>query len=214
MSSPTIACDDAVSQAALQRYYKLHASIYDATRWSFLFGRQQIIDLVAGIAAPRRILEVGCGTGRNMDALCRKFPEATVTGIDLSSSMLDQAWVKLKPHAGRVRLIQEAYDHPVHERDEKYDLVLCSYSLSMFNPGWERAIECAHQDLKVGGVMALVDFHHSSIPAFRHWMGVNHVRMEGQLQPLLRSTFQPVVDRLKPAYAGIWRYHLFVGQKT
>ena len=212
----TIACDnnDSVSQAALQQYYKLHAGIYDATRWSFLFGRQRILDLVAGVAAPKRILEVGCGTGRNIAALCRQFPEASITGIDLSASMLEQASSKLREHTGRVRLIQAAYDRPVHPQGEPFDLVLCSYSLSMFNPGWEQAVECAAQDLRPGGLMALVDFHDSPATAFRKWMGVNHVRMEGQLQPLLRTTFQPVIDRLKPAYAGLWRYHLFVGQKV
>ena len=210
----TITSDDHLSQTALQQYYKLHAGIYDATRWSFLFGRQRIIDLAAGIAAPRRILEIGCGTGRNIEALCRRFPEASITGVDLSAPMLDQAWTKLKPHTGRVRLIQLAYDHPVHEPDGMFDLVLSSYSLSMFNPGWEQAIACAHEDLRPGGLMALVDFHDSRVPAFRKWMGVNHVRMEGQLQPLLRGTFQPVVDRLSPAYAGLWRYHLFVGRKA
>ena len=202
------------SQAALKRYYKLHAGIYDATRWSFLFGRQSIINLVAGVGAPRRILEVGCGTGRNMEALCRKFPDATITGIDLSAPMLDQAWTKMKPYAGRVRLIQEAYDHPVHSQDEPFDLVLCSYSLSMFNPGWEEAIACAAQDLKPGGLFALVDFHDSRLPAFKKWMGVNHVRMDGQLQPVLRAAFTPVIDRVKAAYGGVWNYHLFVGRKA
>ncbi len=213
--SSTLACnDETVSQTALQRYYQLHARIYDATRWSFLFGRQQIVNLAAGIATPRNILEVGCGTGRNLQALCRKFPEARITGVDLSSSMLEQATAKLKPFGDRVRLIQAAYDHPLHEGHEKFDLVLCSYSLSMFNPGWEQAIDCASQDLAPGGLMALVDFHDSAFPIFSKWMGVNHVRMEGQLQPRLRSTFQPVIDRVKRAYGGVWRYHLFVGQKV
>lgn len=209
--SSTLAFDN---DTALQHYYKLHAGIYDATRWSFLFGRQHIVDLAAGIATPRRILEVGCGTGRNIEALCRRFPEAHITGIDLSASMLEQASSKLKPYGSRVRLIQRAYDHPVHEPDAMFDMVLCSYSLSMFNPGWEQAIASAHEDLQPGGLMALVDFHDSPAPAFRKWMGVNHVRMEGQLQPVLRDTFPPVIDRLKPAYAGLWRYHLFVGRKA
>ena len=37
--------------------------------------------------------------------------------------------------------------------------------------------------------------------------------MDGHLQPMLRRRFVPVVDRLKKAYGGLWRYHLFVGQK-
>ena len=204
---------NATSQAALQRYYKLHAGIYDSTRWSFLFGRGKVLDLAAAVTTPARILEIGCGTGRNIEALCRRFPEAKITGVDLSSQMLDQAWSKLKSSIGRVRLIQAAYDRPIHEPDNKFDMVLCSYSLSMFNPGWEQAIQAASDDLATCGHMVLVDFHDSSVPAFRRWMGVNHVRMEGQLQPMLRSQFVPVVDRLRKAYGGLWRYHLFVGQK-
>ncbi|MDB6138147.1 MAG: ubiquinone/menaquinone biosynthesis methyltransferase [Verrucomicrobiaceae bacterium] len=211
MSAP--APDAGLSRAALQRYYRLHAGVYDATRWSFLFGRQHLIELIAGVAAPRRILEVGCGTGRNIEALLRRFPEAHVTGVDLSAAMLEKAGARLRPHSGRLRLIQASYDHPLHQPGAGFDLVLCSYSLSMFNPGWERAIACAALDLEPGGLMALVDFHDSPAPAFRRWMGMNHVRMEGQLQPALRRTFPPVIDRVRAAYAGLWRYHLFVGRK-
>lgn len=212
MSSVAV-CESREGQADLQRYYKLHAAFYDATRWSFLFGRQQIIELAAGVTKPKRILEIGCGTGRNLEALCRKFPDASVTGIDLSASMLEQAAVKIQPYSNRVRLIQAAYEQPLHNQDGKFDLVLCSYALSMFNPGWEDALRCASEDLNKGGIMALVDFHDTRFPWFQRWMGVNHVRMEGQLQPELRKAFQPVIDRVKPAYAGVWRYHLFVGQK-
>src|SRR5258705_4591589 len=46
------------------RYYRWHAHFYDVTRWAFLFGRTALIRLAAGQLRPRRILEVGCGTGR------------------------------------------------------------------------------------------------------------------------------------------------------
>ena len=41
---------------AIERYYRLHSRIYDATRWSFLFGRAAILREVAKVASPRRIL--------------------------------------------------------------------------------------------------------------------------------------------------------------
>ena len=59
----------------------------------------------------------------------------------------------------------------------------------------------------------MVDFHDSRFGFFERWMGVNHVRMNGQLRPLLQSLFAPTADRLCPAYAGVWRYLLFVGRK-
>jgi ubiquinone/menaquinone biosynthesis C-methylase UbiE len=54
------------TQESLRGYYRLHSKIYDATRWSFLFGRHRLIELVASHKTPTRILEVGCGTGTNL----------------------------------------------------------------------------------------------------------------------------------------------------
>ncbi len=195
----------------LQRYYRLHARIYDATRWSFLFGRDHLLRLVAQMHKPRRILEIGCGTGHNLAAMCRLFPEAEIAGIDLSSAMLDKARRKLRPNAGRVRLINAAYAHPIHGMAPRFDLIVCSYALSMFNPGWETAIAAARQDLADHGFFALVDFHNSRVPAFRQWMGRNHVRMDGHLEPLLRNSFRPVIARTTGAYGGVWRFLTFIG---
>jgi len=203
-----------VNDAALLRYYRLHAGIYDATRWSFLFGREALLKTAAGITSPRRVLEIGCGTGRNLLSLCRLFPDAELTGVDLSGVMLDKAWQKLRPHQGRVKLIQQAYGEPLSAGEPMFDLVVCSYALSMFNPGWDSAIDAAALDVVPGGHFALVDFHDSAVPAFSKWMGVNHVRMEGHLRPRLQEVFDPVVDRVNAAYGGLWRYHTFVGRKT
>ena len=198
---------------SLQSYYRLHAGIYDATRWSFLFGRRQALNLVAG-TEPERVLEVGCGTGANLATLCQLFPGTDVTGIDLSAPMMDQAWSKLKSQRGRVRLVQGAYNQPLHEPGQGYDLVVCSYALTMFNPGWEQAIQCAYDDLKPGGRIVVVDFHDSGFGWFRRWMQVNHVRMEGHLRPVLQSLFRPEIDRTCRAYGGLWRYFMYVGQKS
>jgi S-adenosylmethionine-diacylgycerolhomoserine-N-methlytransferase len=197
----------------IEAYYRLHAGIYDATRWSFLFGRDAIlVHAAAAQPAPARILEVGCGTGRNLVALARRFPRAQITGVDLSGAMLTIARRKTAAYGSRVTLLQRAYDAPVAAA-RGHQLVLCSYSLSMFNPGFEAAIAAAHRDLAPGGHLALVDFHSTRLRWFARWMGVNHVRMEGQLWPLLRETFSPVAERACPAYGGAWQYLLFVGRK-
>ena len=193
-------------EAALQGYYALHSKIYDATRWSFLFGRERILQHVAAIDHPKRILEVGCGTGRNLQSLRRRFPSAEITGVDLSSDMLQVAQQKVRG----VTVLQQSYDKPV---SGDFDLVLCSYALTMFNPGWDTAIQAAAQDLREGGLMSVVDFSHSQSGMFRRWMGVNHVRMENHLWPLLRSEFTALVDSRHAAYAGLWHYGMFIGRK-
>ena len=195
----------------IESYYRLHASIYDTTRWSFLFGRNALLDRVSA-AQPRpvRILEVGCGTGRNLVALARRFPCAQLTGVDLSDSMLAIAQRKTAVFGPRVKLLQRAYG-PALNTPGSYDLVLCSYALTMFNPGFELAIAAARRDLAPGGHFAFVDFHATRFRWFSRWMGVNHVRMDGQLRPLLEKNFFPMTNELHSAYGGVWQYLLFVG---
>ena len=208
-SSPS----DAREQGSIEGYYRWHARIYDATRWSFLFGRTGILHEVAKMTTPARILEVGCGTGKNLVTLGRLFPQAEITGIDLSETMLAVARRKAESFAGRIRLLHGAYG-AAQTGNGPYDLILFSYALSMFNPGFESAIATAHRDLEPGGHVAVVDFHDTRIPLFERWMGVNHVRMNGQLHPLLQPRFEGRVDRLEAAYGGVWRYLVFVGRKA
>jgi S-adenosylmethionine-diacylgycerolhomoserine-N-methlytransferase len=199
------------AETAVEKYYRFHSRIYDATRWSFLFGRTAIMQNFAG-ASPQNILEVGCGTGRNLVELGRRFPQARLTGVDLSATMLGLARRKIGSFGPRVRLLHQAYAAPLKD-PPSYDLVLFSYALSMFNPGYDTAMAAARRDLVPGGHIAVVDFHDSRFRLFERWMGVNHVRMNGQLRPFLQSLFTPATDRLCAAYMGIWRYLLFVGRK-
>ncbi len=213
MSSPDAA---AVAQtAALTRYYRWHARLYDATRWSFLFGRAALIRSVAmcaGANPPRNILEIGCGTGENLLRLARQFPEAAVTGLDLSAEMLARARHKLDKHRVLVTLLQQRYDRPLAP-EPVFDLIVFSYCLSMINPGWEQALDSAQRDLRPGGRLAVVDFHDSRFAGFRRWMGVNHVRMDGHLLPRLITLCPPVTQAVQNAYGGGWRYFHFIGQK-
>ena len=190
----------------IEGYYKIHAAIYDATRWTFLFGRNAILHEIP--SQPRKILEVGCGTGKNLAELRRYFPGAELTGVDLSADMLNVARKKLGED---VNLVERSYDSPMTEGD--FDLVLFSYALTMFNPGFETAIAAAAKDLKPGGHIAVVDFHDSRFNGFESWMGMNHVRMNAQLQPILEEQFEPVTNKLCNAYGFVWRYLMFVGQR-
>ena len=200
----------AAADQALERYYRFHARIYDATRWSFLFGRARLIERVAALHTPRNILEIGCGTGRNLARLARRFPDARLTGLDLSADMLACARRYLEPHGDRITLLHQAYARPLDEAP-RFDLIVVSYCLSMINPGYAEVIASARQDLQLNGLIAAVDFHDSSWSAFRRWMGVNHVRMEGQLLPELRARFRPLDSTVSRAYGGVWRYFYFIG---
>ncbi|MCP5197224.1 MAG: class I SAM-dependent methyltransferase [Gammaproteobacteria bacterium] len=199
--------------SALARYYHWHARIYDATRWSFLFGRTALIHALASTPhPPRNILEIGCGTGDNLLRLARQFPEAAITGLDLSIDMLRRARRKVETHRLPITLLQQHYDRPLYPKPI-FDLIVFSYCLSMINPGWNLALESAVQDLRPGGRLAVVDFHDTRFAGFRRWMGIHHVRMDGHLLSFLSTISQPMTTTLHKAYGGGWRYFHFIGQK-
>ncbi len=118
---------------------------------------------------------------------------------------------RLAAATGQVTLVNASYPD-ARVTGGKYDGILFSYALSMFNPGWERAIEQAADNLAPGGVIAVVDFHDTAFSLFRKWMWINHVRMKSHLLPLLSGSFEPVSLRTPPAYMGLWRYLIFIGR--
>ncbi len=196
---------------AIARYYRFHARFYDLTRWSFLRGRETLMRQTAARLSPTRILEVGCGTGKNLLYLGRRFPQAKLWGLDLSADMLSVAEKKLHNLLPRLTLILAAYDRPLAS-GPSFDLVVFSYALSMFNPGWKEALATAARDLVSGGAVAVVDFHDSGSQIFKRWMGLHQVRLEGHLLPQLKTRFISHVSCLNPAFGGLWSYFLFLGQ--
>ncbi|MBL9119041.1 MAG: class I SAM-dependent methyltransferase [Phycisphaerae bacterium] len=206
----------AANAASLARYYRFHSRIYNATRWSFLFGRSSLLGELPETFAPRSILEIGCGTGVILDAAARRFPRATLIGLDLSDSMLGVAERTVRAHGSRVRLVRRAYAMPSAAAlgvRGGFDLIVTSYALSMFGGGAEAAIVSAHNDLSQRGRFIAVDFHDTPLRSFERWMGVNHVRMSGQLLPMLERTFAMERVEVRRAYRGLWRYFVCTGTR-
>ena len=78
-----------------------------APTWETRIGPHHLgaLDLALGdVPTPRRILDLGTGTGFVAKALAERYPEAEVVGIDLSPGMIEQARAMLPPGlAGRLR---------------------------------------------------------------------------------------------------------------
>ncbi|WP_036478011.1 class I SAM-dependent methyltransferase [Myxosarcina sp. GI1] len=87
------------------------------------WNRQAVIDAVRG--NPRRILDLGCGTGSTTLMLKQAFPQAEVIGIDLSPHMLVMAEYKAKQTGLDVRWLHGKAEATSFE-DESFDLVTAS----------------------------------------------------------------------------------------
>jgi len=118
----------AVENDFVERVYEKLASVYDFTFGPTLHpGRVQAIQRM-GIKAGDRILEVGVGTGINAGLYPR---DCAVTGIDLSSSMLEKARDRIARKGIRhVRLLEmDAAD--IKFADESFDIVYAPYLISV-----------------------------------------------------------------------------------
>jgi S-adenosylmethionine-diacylgycerolhomoserine-N-methlytransferase len=180
----------------MDHIYRYQRYIYDLTRKYYLLGRDR---LIAGLDVPEggSVLELGCGTGRNLVAAARRWPRAAFHGIDISAAMLDTAGRSLrrKGLGGHIRLAQgDATDFLRHQPFEReaFDRVFLSYTLSMI-PGWQLALEEAVHALAPGGVLHIVDFgQQEHLPrAFRTllfaWLGKFDVAPRGDLMPVLEE---------------------------
>jgi phosphatidylethanolamine/phosphatidyl-N-methylethanolamine N-methyltransferase len=108
--------------------YEKLASVYDYTFGPTLHaGRLQALQRMA-IAGDDRILEVGVGTGINLTLYPR---DCTVTGVDLSDSMLEKAYEKIAKNGLRnVRLLQMDAS-ALNFADDSFDIVYAPYLISV-----------------------------------------------------------------------------------
>ncbi|SMO79077.1 class I SAM-dependent methyltransferase [Fodinibius sediminis] len=194
----------------LARYYRLHAPIYDATRWSFLFGREELLSMLPDLPPQARILEIGCGTGQNIARLEYYFPDARIMGIDLSPNMLAKAGQRLGSST-RAELRLESYNAESFSGDS-FDLILLSYSLTMLEDRTQQVFDSILKDMKPNGYLAVVDFNTTPFRWFRHWMDINHADLSGHALPLLKKYFHPLTVEIHRAYFGLWTYFQFIGK--
>ncbi len=145
----------------MDRVYRHQRHFYDATRKYYLLGRDPMI---AGLNPPERgsILEIGCGTGRNLVLAGEVYPKTSLYGIDISHEMLATARKKVTA-AGlgdRAHLAHaDAADFsPVTLFGRRqFDRIFISYAVSMI-PQWEAVMREAVSHLTPGGALHVVDF--------------------------------------------------------
>ena len=142
--------------ALMDEVYRGQRHIYDFTRKYYLFGRDT---LIAGLdAAPgARVLEVACGTGRNLAKVGKAWPGVRLYGLDISSEMLKSARATLGEHARLGEGDACAFDPQSLLGEPVFDRIILSYSLSMI-PDWQGALDHAAGQLAPGGSLHVVDF--------------------------------------------------------
>jgi ubiquinone/menaquinone biosynthesis C-methylase UbiE len=88
---------------------------------------------LADVSPPRRVLDLGTGTGVVAIALAERYPQAEIVGIDLSPGMIDEARRKLPPEVA-FRVSFEVGDASALARPDGHsDLVVLSNMIPFFD---------------------------------------------------------------------------------
>jgi S-adenosylmethionine-diacylgycerolhomoserine-N-methlytransferase len=145
--------------ARMDRIYRPQRLIYDLTRKYYLLGRDPLLERIAALPG-EVVVEIGCGTGRNLIRLGQMRPDLRLVGIEPSNAMLETARRSLDRHRCRATLVQgsaETITGGSTGIGSGADHVLFSYVLSMLEqpaPAIDRALAL----LGPGGSLHVADF--------------------------------------------------------
>jgi S-adenosylmethionine-diacylgycerolhomoserine-N-methlytransferase len=208
-----MACDHGRLMDDVYRYQRY---FYDLTRKYYLLGRDHLISHM-DVSPGEAVLEIACGTGRNLATIRRHYPDAKLYGMDISEQMLITARAKLGDHAVLAQGDACSFEAgPLFGRD-RFDHIVLSYSLSMI-PDWRAAIAEAARHLAPGGQLHVVDFGtQARLPGwFRrvllNWLARFHVEPRNDLETAMFEAADQA--RATAATRPLFRSYAFYGRLT
>ena len=188
--------DTAAAGDQMDRIYRYQRHIYDLTRKYYLLGRDRLLEELTPPAGAR-VLEIGCGTARNLVKAARLYPDAVFYGIDISAEMLATARAIVAGHGltANIKVAQAdatEFDPAMLFGVPGFSRIFISYSLSMI-PGWQSALVQAFALLLPGGELHIVDFgRQERLPrwfksSLRRWLALFHVNPRDGLEAELAA---------------------------
>jgi S-adenosylmethionine-diacylgycerolhomoserine-N-methlytransferase len=201
---------DASAAAHMDAIYRYQRYVYDATRKYYLLGRDR---LLAELQPPAggSVLEIACGTGRNLILAARRYPNARFYGFDISNAMLGTAAASIARNGLSERIGVAAADAAEFSGERlfgvaAFDRVVISYAL------WRTALQRAVDAVAPGGCLYVVDFgEQEKLPGWfrsglRAWLAKFSVEPRAALQAELamlatRSGMQLRCEHLYGGYA-------------
>jgi S-adenosylmethionine-diacylgycerolhomoserine-N-methlytransferase len=206
----------------MDRMYRWTRYIYDFSRKYYLLGRDRLLNEME-LKQGDRVLEIGCGTARNLIKLARRRKDVRFYGLDASTEMLATAQARVKFFVLEDRitlkhcLAEDLSYGTTFELNAPFDAAFFSYSLSMI-PTWSQAIDAALANIKRGAPFYVVDFwDQGKWPRWfrwllKHWLDMFHVKYRPELLEYLQEldkqgigtlTIKPVAGRY--AYLATFR---------
>jgi S-adenosylmethionine-diacylgycerolhomoserine-N-methlytransferase len=191
---------DKSASIKMDEIYRYQRYFYNLTRKYYLLGRDTLIKNL-NTAQGGTILEIGCGTGRNLINTAKTYPNANIFGFDISNAMLETARnaISSSSYADKIKLAQAnatQFESQSLFGLNGFDRVFISYTLSMI-PVWQQVLPRAIAALAPGGELHIVDFGmQEGLPAwFKRMLFAWLARFSVQPSPDLKSALENITQK-------------------
>jgi tRNA (cmo5U34)-methyltransferase len=143
---------------SMAAFFDTRAAEYDDHMRDFVFTGTTFKQFYQGISSPiektsepLNILDLGCGTGLEIEFILQKVPNARITGVDLSKNMLELLQKRYTSHMNQITLVEDSYltmPYGTHT----YDHIISAMSMHHLLRDTKRNIyKKIHSALKPGG---------------------------------------------------------------
>ncbi len=135
------------------------AEVYDAfvRPFSTPIFDEALTEITPYLRRDARVLDAGCGAGRELQRVARLVPEGEVVGVDLAAGMVNAAWLDARSHGlSNCAFFQADVGELPAEFNEQFDLVYNSLAHHHY-PEPARAASAILRVLRPGGIYCVVD---------------------------------------------------------
>ena len=134
------------------------------------FGIRRLIEHIEG-PDPETIIEIGCGVGITTRSIAGRFPNASITAIDIDSGQIQRAR-KLSAHPNVE--FREGDATQLATPGESVDACFASFVLHHM-PDYRRAVAEVARVLKAGAKLYVLDASVQSLNPLHPWVRFHHL---------------------------------------
>jgi tRNA (cmo5U34)-methyltransferase len=158
MEKNSMSTEDTEKTEAMEAFFDARAVGYDDHMREYIFTEATFAQFYQAVSLPIEettepltILDLGCGTGLEIEFLLSRVPNARITGVDLSRNMLDLLRQRYAAHMGQITLVTDSY-LTMPFRTQAYDHIISAMSVHhILRDTKLRLYRKIHAALKPGG---------------------------------------------------------------
>jgi tRNA (cmo5U34)-methyltransferase len=116
MERNLMSVEDEEKPENMAAFFDTRAAGYDEHMRGFVFNETTITQFYQAVSSPiektsepLKVLDLGCGTGLELEALIKRVPNACITGVDLSKNMLALLQKRYASYMHYITLVEDSY---------------------------------------------------------------------------------------------------------